>query len=72
MTNEPQIHNSRTCPLCAPLLHPSNHLTRRALRAIPRQSVPVEPHRSDLRTQADTEAALRRIPRQARKGGDQC
>lgn len=33
-------HNPRTCPLCAPLRHPSNYLTRRVLSGLPRQSPP--------------------------------
>ncbi|MDH6189210.1 hypothetical protein EES44_24705 [Streptomyces sp. ADI96-15] len=31
-------HDARTCPMCAPLRHPSQLRTRRALAALPRQS----------------------------------
>lgn len=31
-------HSSRTCHLCAPLRHPSQLRTRRALAGLPRQS----------------------------------
>ncbi|WP_381792831.1 hypothetical protein [Streptomyces niveus] len=42
MTNQPS-HNPRTCTLCTALRHPSNHRTRRALLAFPRQWAPARP-----------------------------
>ncbi|MFD4315074.1 hypothetical protein [Streptomyces sp. NPDC058548] len=40
MKNCNGTHDSRTCHLCAPLRHPSQVQTRRALAALPRQSAP--------------------------------
>lgn len=40
-------HNARTCNLCAPLRHPSQWLTRRALAALPHQSAPASGRREN-------------------------
>lgn len=43
-------HNPRTCALCAPLRHPANQKTRRALAAIPRPSAPAGPRQNGGRS----------------------